>query len=225
MRRGVLLVILALALVGYGSGSVARADSGGATVRTLPESSELQANVTVEHSCPGYSYGPTETCDWFGEAAAYGAESGCPQVFDVSRGIWVGTPETAPGSSTGSFAFSTFGLPRDVVVCLYVHSEGDELVGKSHPFDQQTGREILSAPSEPVASGCGKLKARGLSWQISVQGNERCPIARREMSHFLSQSKRSRTLRTGWRCTRGTQDGEPIATCSRHSASIVAFGK
>ena len=53
LRRGVLLAILALALVGYGSGSVARADSGGATVRTLPESSELQANVTVEHYLPG----------------------------------------------------------------------------------------------------------------------------------------------------------------------------
>lgn len=144
---GLLTVLAVLA-----SPIAAQADSGGATIRSLPESSELQVAVEVRHDCPGYAYGPTESCTWFATAAAYGSESGCPVVFDSSHGVWVGRVETFPGTSYGSFAFNPYNLPRLVVVCLYVNGESEEQVGQSHPFDRLTGREVLPPPPEPPPS-------------------------------------------------------------------------
>jgi hypothetical protein len=135
------------AVVVLGAPSAALADSGGATISALPESSSLQGWVEVHHDCPGYAYGPTESCNWFGTAAVYGAESGCLAVFDVSHSVWVGPAETYPGMSLGRFAFNPYGLPRDIVLCLYVNGEAEGLVGQSHPFDRATHREILDLGS------------------------------------------------------------------------------
>jgi hypothetical protein len=231
LHDGMRRCLLVLTISALAWPSVAAADGGGATIRSLPESTELQVSLTVEHSCPGFAYGQGESCDWFGEAAAYGA-GGCPVVFDGSHGIWVGPVQTAPGSSSASVAFNPSRLPRDVVVCLYVYAEGSSaLVGQSHPFDRSTGREILppssNLPGQPVPGGaCRKVRVRGVNWSITIEGRGApCRVARPAMTRFLSTGRKSRTLADGWRCKRFTMDGEPWAQCVRHDVSILASHK
>jgi hypothetical protein len=122
--------------------SLALADSGGATIRRLPDSTQLQASVEIEHQCP--SGGSLATCYWFGEASQYPASVECPEVFDDSHFVWDGSVEESAETTSGTFAFT----PEAAVVrlCLYVHEEGSSLVGESHPFNTQTGSEALSGP-------------------------------------------------------------------------------
>jgi hypothetical protein len=135
-----LLAVLILATPG-----VAGADSGGATVQPLPESSELEVAAELHHQC-----GEGEGCSWFGEAAAYSASAECPFAYDASRGVWVGEVQSSAGTVSAHFAFDPSRLERVVVVCLYVYAGGENTwVGQSHPFDRYTGREILPPPSSP----------------------------------------------------------------------------
>jgi hypothetical protein len=118
--------------------SVTRADSGGATISTLPDSQQLEGHVEVQHECG------IEGCSWFGEAAQYPASVECPLVYDVSHGVWVGPVEQGSGTSSGNFSF----LPEaaTIILCLYVNAEGTSLVGQSHPFSTRTGSEVLPQP-------------------------------------------------------------------------------
>jgi hypothetical protein len=134
--------ILALALVASSSliPTSALADSGGATIRPLPDSSELEASVSIRHDCSG------EGCAWFGEASQYPADDGCPFVYDGSHGVWVGPVEEESGSTFASFSF----IPEaaEVRICLYVNaSEEAGSVGQSHAFDVSSGRELLPTPT------------------------------------------------------------------------------
>jgi len=148
VRSGGLFATVAVMLL-FGPIAVALADSGGATVSTLPESESLQVSLEVHHSCISVEEG--EGCYWFAEAAAYSASSSCPFVYDSSHGVWVGEVETVAGTSYGHFAFSPVGLEQEILVCLYVHSGSEStLVGESHPFDRSAGREVLpQAPRPP----------------------------------------------------------------------------
>jgi len=78
----------------------AAADSGGATVHTLPESSSLEVQAEVQHECA------ESRCVWYAQAAVYAAETECPQTFDVSHYVGSGSVETGTGSSSWRFAFS-----------------------------------------------------------------------------------------------------------------------
>jgi hypothetical protein len=220
MRRIAIVIGVLAAVV---APAAALGDSGGATIRALPESGALQASVEVQHQCPGYSYGPTESCNWFATAAAYGAESGCPVVFDLSHSVWVGHAETYPGTSLGTFAFNPYGLPRDIVVCLYVNGEAEGLVGQSHPFDRLTGREVLP-PKIPATfrKACGTVRdGAGENLRVFIRrGGESCASARHPLRLFLTGhvGKSHGTLRTGlywiiagWRCSE-TKTG---AMCTR----------
>jgi hypothetical protein len=154
-RRGTLLtsgriVGLALVVALLAMPADASADSGGATIRRLPESEQLQVSAEVHHQCSGTS--PTEaggSCPWFAQASEYPASTACPIVFDVSHSVWTGPVETYAGTTFGTFAFNPRQSSGAVQVCLYVYSEGSSLVGQSHPFDLNTGREILPAPPSP----------------------------------------------------------------------------
>ena len=213
----VVLALVAPALIP----AAAQADSGGATIRSLPESEELQVSVEVRHDCPGYAYRPTESCNWFGEAAAYGA-GGCPIVFDLSHSVWVGPAETFPGVSSGTFAFNPYGLPRDVVVCLYIHAGEDNVVGQSHPFDRVTGREILPRPPEAEAlptrhEKCGTVRFHRSTYRVFIRrGYQSCALSRHTIARFLfgprtehggrnaPDSIKYWTVSGGWRCKQGT---------------------
>ena len=74
-----LLAVLALIV----TPSAVQADSGGAKISGLPESSSVEVFAEVSHTC--YEGKP---CDWFATAAAYSASSGCPAVFDATHGAW-----------------------------------------------------------------------------------------------------------------------------------------
>jgi hypothetical protein len=143
----ILGVLAVLALLVFPA--IADADSGGATISALPESGALQGHAEVTHECPSR---PTTSCYWYGEAAAYSASVACPSTFDLSHGVWVGKLESGPGSDSGTFAFSPYGLADRIVLCLYVNAEGTSLVGQSHPFSRSAGREVLPA-AEPLPSG------------------------------------------------------------------------
>jgi hypothetical protein len=224
-RLPALLAILALGLAFASPAlipSAAQADSGGATIRSLPESEELRASVEVRHECPGYAYGPTESCNWFGEASAYGAGAGCPVVFDLSHSIWVGAAERYPGISSGTVAFSTFLLPRVVIVCMYVNAGTAELVGESHPFDRAAGREILPRPPEAEAlpsrhEKCGNVRFHRSTYRVFIRrGYQSCALSRHTIARFLfgprtehggrnaPDSAKYWTLSGGWRCKQGT---------------------
>ncbi|HEY4450934.1 MAG TPA: hypothetical protein VGN13_05005 [Solirubrobacteraceae bacterium] len=102
-------------------------------------------SAELHHSC--FLLNEYEACDWFGEAAAYSASTGCPFNFDATHGQWVGTVETSEGTTYGSFTFVPYGLERTIVVCLYVYAESSStLVGESHPFDRARGSEVLPQP-------------------------------------------------------------------------------
>lgn len=121
--------------------SVARADGGGATINTLPDSSQLEGHVEIQHECGDglFRSEREQPCPWFGEAAQYPANVGCPGVYDESHGVWVGPVEEGSTTSNGSFSFSP--EASEVVLCLYVDAEGTSFVGKSHPFNPRTGGE------------------------------------------------------------------------------------
>lgn len=127
--------------------ATASADSGGATIRTLPESQELEVSLELHHECDG-----EPGCFWFGQATAYSATVGCPITADDSHSVWSGEVKSGEGASRATFAFNPYGLSSEVIVCLYV-DEGSEstLVGESHPFNRSTGREVL--PSSPATEG------------------------------------------------------------------------
>lgn len=116
----------------------ALADSGGATVQSLPESESLQVSAEVHHECSSGESG----CYWYASAAVYSAGAGCPYVFDATRGVWIGSIESSAGTSFGSFSFTPYELEAEVVVCLYVNADGSSSnVGQSHPFNRRTGSE------------------------------------------------------------------------------------
>jgi hypothetical protein len=127
--------------------SVALADSGGATINTLPDSYQLEGRVEIQHQCGGVFKAERESCLWYGEASQYPANVECPGTFDLTHSVWIqgGALESGSGTSSGSFSF----VPEspEVVLCLYVHDEGeDHLVGQSHPFSTATGSEVLPRP-------------------------------------------------------------------------------
>lgn len=142
MKRSIIsLALLAAMLIP----AAARADSGGATINTLPDSSQLEGHAEVSHECA------SESCVWFGEATQYPANIECPAIYDGSHGVWVGSSlEHGSGTSGGNFAF----IPEAGVVhlCLYVSAEGEDLVGQSHPFNTATGSEVLPQPPSPPPS-------------------------------------------------------------------------
>lgn len=217
MRRIATIIGVVAAL---GAPSVALGDSGGATIHALPESGALEASVEVHHQCPGYAYGPTESCNWFATAAAYGAESGCPAVFDLSHSVWVGHAETYPGTSSGSFAFNPYNLPRDIVVCLYVNGEAEGLVGRSHPFDRLTDRETLPKPSGS-GRGCGEVHVgEQTADQIGNHGVG-CSAARGLLRAWL---RHRRANFRGWHFQHigGAMDGA-IWRASSHGRAIRFF--
>jgi hypothetical protein len=161
---------LTIALIAFFA-PIANADSGGATLSTLPESEEVQASVTVRHDCS------EEDCFWFGEAAAYSASAGCPYTFDVSHSVWVGDVESEGGVSFGTFAFSPYGLSNPIVLCLYVNVNSENsLVGESHEFDLNRGSEVLPQPParDPAKTAVG-VTVRGCRvWpHVTVNGTKR----------------------------------------------------
>lgn len=221
----------------------ALADSAGATVHSLPESEQLEVHAEVRHQCPGY-LSEGEQCDWFASASAYSAASGCPSVFDASRGIWIGPTESTPGKSTGNFAFTPYGLESEIVVCLYVSAEGSStLVGESHPFNRLTGREVLPAPKPPperhrrhtrYPNGelCKPVKGAGGNvpgvWIMHIH-RVHCPTARAVAKavdrftsphHFTVHATHER-----WICSaeevQGPEDPIGEVTCSRGGAIVV----
>ena len=140
-------ILIALALLP----SVARADSGGATINTLPDSSQLEGHVEVSHECGGVFKSEREQpCQWFAETTQYPASVECPGVYDGSHGVWVGPIEQGSATSSGSFSF----IPEasEVVLCLYIYTEGTSLVGHSHPFDTRTSSEVSPGPIAKVPS-------------------------------------------------------------------------
>jgi hypothetical protein len=177
-------VLVALALLP----SLAHADSGGATISTLPDSQQLQGNVEVHHECG------IASCFWFGEAAQYPANIECPFVYDGSHGVWVGPVEQGSGTSSGSFSF--FPESSTVVLCLYVNAEGTNLVGQSHPFNVRTGGEVLPPPPRRYPSRT--------SVYVTVHG---CKIKPHILINDSSESiggKSAWTLIGGHEHTRGT---------------------
>jgi hypothetical protein len=132
--------------------SVAHADSGGATINTLPDSPQLEGHVEIQHECGGVFKSERERpCPWFGEAAQYPASVECPGVYDGSHGVWVGSVEQGSTTSSGSFAFAP--EASEVILCLYVSADSsEELVGRSHPFNTRTGGEVLPQPAPKRAT-------------------------------------------------------------------------
>ncbi len=139
------IVVLAMVLC---APAAARADSGGATVRALAESSSVEVAAQVEHSCESET-----SCAWFAAAAVYSASSGCPYSFDATHGVWQSGIEQLGLPADGRFTISGFTLANmetTILVCLYVYAEGSTtLVGQSHPFNRATGREVLPPRREP----------------------------------------------------------------------------
>ncbi len=179
--------------------TVAQADSAGATVRTLPQSEELQVHAEYHHECSG----EPGTCDWFTEASAYSSSAGCPAVFDASHIIWSGPPETG-SLSFANFSFAPNGLGSEIVVCLYIWSnEESTLVGQSHPFNRETGREVLPRPPR------GRCVLKGIGDEVIAEQiatrNESCEAARNLISAWLLDHYPSRFR--GWRFAEdGTQE-------------------
>ncbi len=187
---GALLVLTCLA-----TPAVVHADSGGATISTLPESEALQGSVEVQHDCSGETF-----CAWYGEASAYSAGVECPSTFDSSHGVWVGGGgvKTESGTDSGTFAFSPFGLPDEVKLCLYVSASGDSLVGESHPFSRSAGREILPQPPGPpprypshmsvwvhIIRRCNFVLHIAVNHQHAVGGNIAVSLYKVERHHRL----------------------------------------
>ncbi len=181
---GILIVLILIP-------SVARADSGGATIKTLPDSYMLEGHVEVHHECSGAFQSEREKCFWFGEASQYPANVECPFVYDGLHSVWGGSAEQGSATSSGSFSF----IPEasTVILCLYVDEDGeDSLVGKSHPFDTQTGSEVLPRPP-------GRSPSR-TSVYVSVHG---CEIKPHILINGSSESIGGRSV---WTLTRGSHE-------------------
>jgi hypothetical protein len=171
--------------------SVARADSGGATIKALPDSYMLEGHVEVHHECGGVFQSEREKCFWYGEASQYPANVECPFVYDGSHSVWVGSAEQGSGASSGSFSF----IPEanTVILCLYVDESREEsLVGKSHPFDTQTGNEVLPRPS-------GRYPSR-TSVYLTIHG---CEIKPHILVNGSSESIGGRSV---WTLMRGSHE-------------------
>lgn len=124
---------------------IARADGVGATIHILPDSFLLEGRVEVEHQCGGNGVFSIEReCTWYGEASQYPANVECPGIFDATHGVWIGSLERGTSASNGTFSFAP--EATEVHLCLYVDAQEDNLVGESHPFNTQTGREALPHP-------------------------------------------------------------------------------
>jgi hypothetical protein len=228
------LVLLAtLATMGM-TASSALADSGGATIRSLPESEEIQVTAEVHHNCPEYLSEPDSTCDWFAEASTYSSSVECPITFDASHSAWSGELQTTPGASDNTFAILPYGLPRDIHVCLYIYAENEStLVGQSHTFDRTSGRELI--PHKSTTRECGTVSATKLNWDVSIyEGPESCATARKVLGSYLHGSGKpdhktsfinGRLLSKGWLC--GEVGKEPTPACIRethgHSELVLAL--
>jgi len=209
VKRSVILASV-LVLSFLGTPGIAAADSGGATIRSLPESEQLQVSAEVHHQCSGTS--PTEaggSCPWFAQASEYPASTECPIVFDISHGVWTGPVETYAGTSFGTFAFNPRQSSGAIQVCLYVYAEGSSLVGQSHPFNLNTGREILPAPPsrppspEPSLSGLRQCERPNLAGAfLAASPSVSCRIARAVRHRLFVKPCESRTycVVKGFRC-------------------------
>lgn len=207
--------------------SAAGADSGGAKVSALPESSSVEVFAQVEHQCEG-------SCAWFATAAAYSASSGCPYTFDATHGVWQSPVEQYSIKTVGSFTVGTSNLENIIVVCLYVYSEGSTtLVGQSHPFNVSTGREILPpppAPPEPPASPAApEPSLKGLrdcepQWPngayLDASPSVRCSTAKLVEKRLFENPCQYRTycVVAGFRCY-GKWDGRNRTFFYAHHAS------
>jgi hypothetical protein len=189
------------------SAAPALADSGGATIESLPESGELEGFAQVSHAC--YE---GQSCVWFATAAAYSASAGCPDTFDATHGVWQSPVEKYGIKTVGSFAFDPAPLGRTIILCLYVYSEGSySLVGQSHPFDRMTGREVLpvSKPKGPSTfhRPCGTVKVHGIRYGVFIRrGAQSCAAARQTMRRYLVAPGPSRRVGS-WRCGESTDGG------------------
>jgi hypothetical protein len=216
------------------------ADSAGATIRSLPESTELHVHAEYHHECIG------PPCSWFTEASAYSASTGCPAVFDATHSIWAGPVEKGEVTSRASFAFNPYGLQNEVVVCLYIWEEDESnLVGESHNFNRATGREVLppqklKPPPErhrrpvryPNSELCKPLKAASGNlpgiWIMHLQGVH-CPTARavaKTVDRYTNPQRFTVLAAQGrWTCTREEVQGpvDPIGevTCHRGGTVVV----
>lgn len=138
-------IALGVALVALVTAQTAHADSGGATINALPDSSNLEAHIEVRHECPGVFQSERERCFWYGEATQYPAGTECPAVADPSHLVGSGSVEEGPGTDSASFEFDP--ESQEVALCLYVwEGANTSLVGQSHPFDTQTSSEVLPQP-------------------------------------------------------------------------------
>jgi hypothetical protein len=226
-------------LVFLGSAAPAVADSAGATIRSLPESTELQVHAEYHHECSG------DACDWFAEASAYSASAGCPSVFDASHIVWSGPVETG-GKSSVDFAFSPYGLETEVVVCLYIWANDESsLVGESHHFNRATGREVAPAQElkpaperhrrrvrYPTSELCKPVKGAGGNvpgiWIMHVHGVH-CPTARavaKTVDRFTNPHHFTVHVAHGrWACSaeevQGLEDPIGEVTCHRGGAVVV----
>lgn len=225
-------------LVILGPAASAVADSAGATIRSLPESAELQVHAEYHHECSG-------SCAWFTEASAYSASTGCPAVFDDTHSVWSGPVEMTEGTSTANFAFNPYGLQDEIIVCLYIWSNNESsLVGESHNFNRATGREVLPAQKlptperhrrrvrypnselcKPVKRASGNLPG---VWIMHLHGVH-CPTARTvaktvdrftNPQHFTVHAAHER-----WTCSaeevQGPEDPIGEVTCHRGGAVVV----
>jgi hypothetical protein len=189
--------------------SIAGADSGGATIRSLPESQELQVSAAVHHECPGFLSQPTSSCAWFAGATQYPAGTECPITFDDTHSVWVGPLETVPGTTYGTFAFRPTESTGAVHVCLFVFAEGSSLVGQSHPFNLDTGTEVLPPPPspppspEPSLSGLRYCERPALNGAfLSASPDVKCRTARAVRGRLFRNPCQNRTycVVMGFRC-------------------------
>ena len=158
------IVVLAMVLCGP---AAAHADSGGATVRALPESSSVGVSAQVDHSCESET-----SCAWFGAAAVYSASSGCPYSFDATHGVWQSGIEQLGLPADGDFTISGFTLAKmetTIVVCLYVYSEGSTAL--TSPSFQSSYRPRNSAAANESA-GTGTPPSPYPVPQRTVQAGE-----------------------------------------------------
>ncbi len=104
--------------------NVAPTSSSTVTFTDLPDSTQIQANVTVTHDC-----GSEPSCYWFPEASQYPAAVKCPAVFDTSALIWSGPSQTHAGTVRSRFAFQPLQNVSRVEVCVYANDGiyGDQL--------------------------------------------------------------------------------------------------
>jgi hypothetical protein len=234
------VVAVVAALVVLVAAAPAGADSAGATIRSLPESVELQVQAEYHHECSG------EACDWFAEASAYSASAGCPSVFDASHSVWSGPAETTGGKSSVGFAFSPYGLENEVVVCLYIWANDENsLVGESHHFNRATGQEVLPAQTPkptperhrrrtryPNSELCKPLKGASGDvppvWIMHLHGLH-CPTARavaKTVDRFTNPHHFTvHAAHRSWTCSYEEVQGpeNPIGevTCHRGGAVVV----